>query len=325
MTAIDFKNKNVFDADENNFRFDYDGFWYSDPQRVNYSFFLEGYSTKWERTKDHTVTFPKLPPAKYIFRIKASLNENFNDATENSYRFEILPPIWQRWWFRFSTAGAIALISLFWVRRREERLRKFDKIQKEKIEFQFETLKSQVNPHFLFNSFNTLISVIENTPDKALEYVERLSEFFRNIVTYRDKNLIRVSEELNILNDYIFIQKKRFGENLLLDTILDDNIKSNKYIAPLTLQLLAENAIKHNAVSKETPLKISITSMNGKLIMSNNINPKITHESSTGLGLQNIKSRYELLTTEKVEIIIEENNFIVKIPLITLKHEYPDN
>ena len=318
LDVIDFQDKKIFNSDENNFRFDYDGLWYSDPQRVNYSFMLEGYSSKWESTKDHTVTFPKLPPAKYVFRIKASLNGNFENADESSYQFEILPPIWQRWWFRISSAGIVALIVLFLVRKREERLRKFDKIQKEKIEFQFETLKSQVNPHFLFNSFNTLISVIENAPDKALEYVERLSEFFRNIVTYRDKNLIRVSEELSILDNYIFIQKKRYGENLTLKTDIDENIRINKYIAPLTLQLLAENAIKHNAVSKETPLIISLTLSNGKLVISNNINPKISPESSTGLGLQNIKSRYGLLTTEKVEINISENKFIIKIPLITL-------
>ena len=321
LKAIDFHNQNKFKADENNFRFDYDGLWYIDPQRINYLFLLDGYSSKWVSTKDHTVTFPKLPPGKYTFRIKASLNSNFEHVEEASYSFEIMPHIWQRWWFRISIAGIIALLILFMIRRREDRLRKFDRLQKEKIEFQFETLKSQVNPHFLFNSFNTLISVIENTPKNAIEYVERLSEFFRNIVTYRDKNLISVAEELSVLDNYIFIQKKRYGDNLRLDILLDENTRTRNCLAPLTLQLLAENAIKHNAVSKESPLIITITSENDKMIIGNNINPKIARESSVGFGLQNIKSRYELLTDEKVEIIREEKKFIVKIPLIQFKHE----
>lgn len=321
LEKTDLINKRNFDWDENNLRFDYYALWYSDPQRVNYQYILDGYSSKWELTKDHTVTFPKLPPGKYVFRIKASLNGIFDKAEEISYTFEITPPYWQRLWFRLIAAGIIVATILLFIRRRDNRLRKFDRLQKEKIEFQFETLKSQVNPHFLFNSFNTLISVIENTPKNAVEYVEKLSEFFRNIVTFRDKNLIRVSEELSLLDNYIFIQKKRYGNNLRLEILMDENSKKNKFVAPLTLQLLAENAIKHNAVSKESPLTITITSENDKMIVSNNINLKITPENSTGLGLQNIKSRYELLTDVKVEVYHDEEKFKVIIPLITVKNE----
>ena len=325
LEPIDFHKINKFNHDENNLRFDFDGLWYIDPLRINYSFALDGYSTKWEITKDHSITFPKLSPGKYTFRIKASINNNFENIEEASYAFVILAPIWQRWWFRILIAGIISMAILLIIRRRENRLRKFDRLQKEKIEFQFETLKSQVNPHFLFNSFNTLISVIEETPKNAVEYVERLSEFFRNIVTFRDKNLISVAEELKLLDTYIFIQKKRYGNNLRLEINLDESISKIYCLAPLTLQLLAENAIKHNAISKESPLVITINSENGKLQISNNINLKIAKEKSTGFGLQNIKSRYELLTNEKIEIIQEENKFIVKIPLINSKHEYIDN
>ncbi len=325
LEPIDFLKKNKFNSDENNLRFDFDGLWYIDPQRINYLFLLEGYSTKWESTKDHTITFPKLPPGKYTFHIKASLNNNFENIEEASYAFVIMAPIWQRWWFRILIAGIISLIILFIIKRRENRLRKFERLQKEKIEFQFETLKSQVNPHFLFNSFNTLISVIEETPKNAVEYVERLSEFFRNIITFRDKNLISVAEELKLLDTYIFIQKKRYGNNLRLEIKLDENTSKINCIAPLTLQLLAENAIKHNAISNESPLVITINSENSKLQISNNINLKIAKERSTGFGLQNIKSRYELLTDEKIEIIQEKNKFIVKIPLINSKHEHTDN
>ncbi len=316
---IDYHKKEIFNWDENNFRFDYDGLWYIDPQRINYYYILEGYSAKWETTKDHTISFPKLPTGNYTFRIKASLNNNFVHSEEASYRFEILPPVWQRWWFKVLTASFIALIIVYIIRRREEGLRKFERLQKEKIEFQFETLKSQVNPHFLFNSFNTLLSIIENTPKNAIEYVERLSEFFRNIVTYRDKNLISVEEELNLLENYIFIQKKRYGENLKIDILLNEITKNKFFIAPLTLQLLAENAIKHNAVSRETPIRIIIEEKNGRLSVSNNINPKINPEKSAGMGLQNIRGRYELLSDIPLEILKEENKFTVLIPLLKSK------
>src|SRR5205085_8765767 len=132
-------------------------------------------------------------------------------------------------------------------------------------------------------------------------------------------NLISVEEELNILENYIFIQKKRYGENLRIDILLDEHVKNKFFIAPLTLQLLAENAIKHNAVSKETPLRIIIEEKNGRLSVSNNVNPKIYAEKSAGMGLQNIKGRYELLSQIPLEILKEENKFTVLIPLLKSK------
>ncbi len=238
--------------------------------------------------------------------------------------FEILRPIWQTWCFRVIAAALIALMILFIVKRREKRLRNFERLEKEKIEFQFETLKSQVNPHFLFNSFNTLISVIEDKPEHAVEYVEKLSEFFRNIVNYRDKNLVPLHEELNLLDNYIFIQRKRYGNNLKLEINIDEESRSNKCVPPLTLQMLAENAIKHNAVSRESPLTITITAKGDRLSIKNNLNAKIAKEKSAGFGLHNIKSRFQLLTNEEIAITNDKQNFEVIIPLLQYKNEYTD-
>lgn len=313
----DFTTKTKLDYDENNLRFDINGLWYSDPQRVNYSFILEGYSTVWENTKDHTIIFSKLPAGKYTLKVKASLNNNFTDSPVLLYAFEIAPPIWQRWWVKILLAFLIAITILFIVRRRERRLRGLDLLQKEKIEFQFETLKNQVNPHFLFNSFNTLINIIETDSKLAVEYVEKLSDFFRNIVNYRDKNTISIEEEISLLKNYIFIQKKRYGNNLEIDFNVDPEVSTYYYIPPLTLQLLAENAIKHNAISKETPLMIKVYSGgNRSLIVENNINRKLTKDNSSGMGLQNIIGRYKLLTTEKIGIEENRDTFIVTLPLL---------
>lgn len=310
-------SKRIFAYDENNIRFDVAGLWYSDPLRVNYKYILEGYTSVWESTKDHIINFSKLPPGEYLLKIKSSLNNNYTNAQEISYSFKISPPIWQTWVFKIGFAILIFLIIILIVRRREKNLIRLDLLQKERVEFQFETLKNQVNPHFLFNSFNTLTNIIETDPNLAVEYVEKLSEFFRSIVNYRDKNLITIEEELSLLENYIFIQKKRYGNNLEIDINVTLEIQTNYYIPPLTLQLLAENAIKHNAISKETTLLIRVNNIyNNKLLIENNINKKLTKESGSGMGLQNIIGRFKLLTVEKVIIQESIDKFQVYIPLL---------
>jgi LytS/YehU family sensor histidine kinase len=213
----------------------------------------------------------------------------------------------------------IVLISAgiyIFIKTRERRIKRWDLIEKEKIQSQFETLKSQVNPHFLFNSFNTLISVIEENPDAAVEYTEHLSDLYRKIVTYRDNDTISLGEEINLINDYFFIQKKRFGNNLQLTTSLTESDLKNYRIAPLTLQLLCENAVKHNAISAETPLAIKIFKQDEHLIVKNNINKKFTPEKGAGMGLQNIQKRYQLLSKKQLSIENTGKEFIVSIPLL---------
>lgn len=316
LQKVDHATQHSFAYDENNIRIDFTGIWYTNPGQLSYSYLLDGYTTKWQETRDRSITFPKLPPGKYKLHIRATQNPGMTEGKEVIYSFTIKPPLWQRWWFRSALFVLAALFFYLLIRRREDRLLKEDRLQKEKIEFQFETLRSQVNPHFLFNSFNTLISVIEDDPKGAVEYVERLSEFFRNIVTYRDKDIIPLEEEINLLDNYIFIQKKRYGDNLKLNINLDKGTRLSSMIAPLTLQLLAENAMKHNAVSRESQLTLDLYEAQGMLFVRNNINPKIQQERSTGLGLQNIISRYKLLTTVPVRIDQGADHFTVAIPLL---------
>ncbi|MBP6334268.1 MAG: histidine kinase [Bacteroidia bacterium] len=306
----------VFKHDQNNFSFDYHATWYTDPNRISYSYNLEGYSDKWQVTKDQTVNYPKLPPGDYVFHVKASLNNRFESASEATFKFTIKSPLWQQAWFRILLSLGIVMMAWLIVRRRELRLRKQEKEEKEKIEFQFETLRSQVNPHFLFNSFNTLITVIEKDPHLAVEYVEHLSAFFRNIVGYKDLAMIPLSEELSLLKNYLFIQTKRFGTNLNLKTEINEDLSNKLFIPPLTLQLLAENAIKHNAVSHESPLTIELSIRNEHLEVRNNINPKYKVEESTRMGLQNIINRYKILTSGAVEIKNDTKFFSVSVPLL---------
>jgi LytS/YehU family sensor histidine kinase len=202
------------------------------------------------------------------------------------------------------------------VNEREKRLRKAGLLKQEMVEFQFQTLKNQVNPHFLFNSFNTLISTIEDDPQIAVEYVEKLSEFFRNMLGYRDQAVIPLREELDLLQTYFFLQQKRYGNNLVLQVEVPGQYM-DRYIPPLTLQMLIENAVKHNVISDKKNLKIEIgITAEGFLFVRNNLQKKRGAVPSTGTGLQNIRSRLELLGQHTMKVQESAQFFTVQLPLL---------
>jgi sensor histidine kinase YesM len=191
-------------------------------------------------------------------------------------------------------------------------------LKQQNVESQMEILKNQVKPHFLFNSLNTVISIIPDEPDKAIDYVQRLSKVYRYILEIKDKKLIPIYEELDCIKDYAYMLKIRFGNNLQFD-IDEKSIDVNQHIVPLSVQLLVENAVKHNIISNKRPLKITIhKGQNGSLLVSNNLQPKVQKMPSTGTGLVNIRERYHLLTDHQVDIIQTQNTFTVSIPLIEI-------
>ena len=317
LTDVDKDKPGDFKYDQNSFQFNFTGIYYTNPDEVRYQYKLDGLDTAWILTRDRNISFLRLQPGKYKFHIRSSLNENFESAHEATYEFVIEKPLWKRYWFIvLCIITGIGL--LYWyMKRREMNLKKMQQLQQEKIQFQFQVLRNQVNPHFLFNSFNTLISTIEDNPVMAVGYVEQLSEFFRNIVNYRDKEVITLGEEINVLETYFYLQQKRFGDNLKLNIDIPEEVKLHTFIPPLTLQLLLENAIKHNIVSKEKQLVIDLFIENEKyLIVKNNINLKLTREAGVGMGLQNIINRYNLLSIEPVSVINNEIQFIVSLPIL---------
>lgn len=319
LNPIDTNASHKFSYNNNSFTFSFIGLSYSDPTAVQYQYKLEGYNPGWVSTKDRSITFSRLPPGRYIFRVRSSVNQHFNNAKEASYTFFIKKPFWITWWFLITCALIITSLLFWYIRLRERNLKKVERLQQEKIKFQFETLRHQVNPHFLFNSFNTLISVIEQDAAVAVEYVEQLSDFFRNIVTYRDKDIIDLKEEIELLKTYLFIQQKRFGKYLGLIISLNEERNQVTFIPPLTLQLLAENAIKHNCISKETPLIIDIYVEDKMLVFRNNINPKMDEPAGAGMGLQNITNRYRLLSNKNIIIKKDAKSFIVMLPVLKQK------
>jgi len=234
-----------------------------------------------------------------------------------TYSFTIKLPFWKAPWFVLLVS--LALIGMFYayINFRDNRVKSLEKLNRERIESQFEVLKNQVNPHFLFNSFNTLISVIENDKEKAVDYVMRLSDFFRSILAVREIDLISLREELELVGNYIFLQQKRYGGNFIVDVSIPEVLIEECMIPPLSLQILLENCLKHNAVSSESPLKCEIyTEDDTSLIVRNNINPKFEKDPSTGIGLQNVRSRFRIITGNKIDVQEKDGYFVVRLPLI---------
>lgn len=317
LQEVQVQNGHNFAYDENNISFHYTGLYYSQSEEIRYQYKLENYDKNWVDTKDKTKNFPSLPPGNYTFRVRVSLNNNFSTAPEASFMFVIEKPFWANIWFILLCIAMLIAIILLIIKSRERSINKFNKLEREKIRSQLETLRSQINPHFLFNSFNTLISEIEEEPSKAVTYVEKLSDFYRSIVMNREKDLILLEEELDILNDYAFIQQKRYGRAVQINNTVTEEQGKSYYITPLALQLLIENAIKHNVVSLETPLSIDVyIDKDEYLVVKNTIAKKLQEEKGSRMGLQNIRKRYELISRRAVIVEKDEQYFIVKIPLL---------
>jgi cell division protein FtsB len=188
-------------------------------------------------------------------------------------------------------------------------------LERQNLESQLEGLRSQVNPHFLFNSLNTLTYLIPEDADKAVRFVQQLSKVYRYVLESRDTRLIPLHEELTFLKSYVFLQHERFGDNLVVEMHgLED--RENTMIVPLTLQILFENAIKHNVISAEKPLTVEVIAENGHLVVRNNLQKKNQVMDSTGVGLQNIRDRYRMLADKEVGVIASQQYFTVVLPLI---------
>lgn len=188
-----------------------------------------------------------------------------------------------------------------------------ERLKKENMESQFNSLRSQVNPHFLFNSLNALTNLVYQDQDKAVKFIKQLSTVYRYILSTRDKELVSLAEELEVLHSYLFLQQIRFGEKLKLHVDLNDD----GLVAPLALQMLVENAIKHNIIADEQPLTIRIYKDEAFVIVENNLQKKsIPTDESTGAGLENIKKRYSFLSAEAVRVEDNGHSFKVSVPII---------
>jgi LytS/YehU family sensor histidine kinase len=198
----------------------------------------------------------------------------------------------------------------------KESLSEKELIEKMNIKQEFENLKSQVNPHFLFNCFNTLSSLISEDKKQAEIFLDELSKVYRYLLRTNEDGMATLESEIKFIESYYRLLKTRYGPALQMQLEIDK--KYYPYELPsLSLQLLVENAVKHNAVSRQHPLTIEVFTTSGKqLVVNNNLQLKQQKEKSTRIGLNNIRSKYKLLRQEGFQIVEGEKNFMVVLPLV---------
>lgn len=212
---------------------------------------------------------------------------------------------------------AMAIMAVYLVRsqyREREADVENETLRTENIRSRYETLKNQLDPHFLFNSLNTLRSLTEDDANKAEDFIQQLSGVLR--YTLQNKEVVTLAEELECVRSYCRMMKMRYGDNLIFDHGIDHDTYDHYYVLPLSLQGLIENAIKHNVISSKQPLTVHIhTDDDNHLIISNKIQQKIGKEEGTGIGLANLAERYRIKWNENVEIFDDGTNFSVTLPL----------
>jgi ligand-binding sensor domain-containing protein len=308
-------SRHVFEPEENSLSFRYEGSNQLNTERLFYRYRLAGFMKDWITTRDESATFARLPAGDYDFEVESSYNGAFLHPAVSRFAFRIQRPVWLRWWAIAIVAGLLILAGLGIIRYRERNIRRIEQLQNARTQMEYEHLKSQINPHFLFNSLNILGTLIGKDPGRAVEYTYALSDLYRNTLHYRDRELIPLEEEWSILMQYLLVQKTRFGAALQLESSVPEALMKTARVVPLALQLLVENAIKHNVVSTSSPLTIFIDVPGNRLRVRNRYNPKRNPEKGTGVGLANIRSRYGL-HKQDISYGLEDGIFVVAIPLL---------
>lgn len=287
----------------------------ADPQAVRFEHRLVGYDNAVRTTRERQVTYARLIPGRYRFEVRPAATDGGAAHPWTGFSFTIQRPWWRRPWALVLWLAVLTALLFAFIRLREERIRLRDRLEKDRVRFQLEALRSQVNPHFLFNSFNTLIELIEEEPRKAVGHVEQLSTFFRNILQVRERELIPVEEELRLLATYFDLEKHRFGARIALLVNVDEQARRHR-VVPLTLQLLVENALKHNVATAAEPLTVSVEATVRELVVRNPLRPRDVGHRSTEYGLESIRQRYTALTDRPVQVLAGAGVFEVRIPLI---------
>lgn len=189
-------------------------------------------------------------------------------------------------------------------------------LRREALQRQFESLKNQLSPHFLFNSLTALKTLINEVPATAQNYIDNLSKALRYTLQSHEEKLVTMKEEMDFTESYLFLIRMRFDSSLIVKTDIGPDYLDHR-LPPLTIQTLVENAVKHNEVSRRNPLTITIQTTNkGSLVVSNNIQEKVTQEDGTGIGLTNLAKQFQLLLGKDIIISKENNEFSVEVPLI---------
>lgn len=319
---LNFTNPVTFKPGENFFSLNFSALNFDNPTQTWYAYKLEGFDKTWQYTQIPRATYTNVPGGNYVLHYKATNNTSDWNVTEKTVSIIIQTPFYKKWWFPYLITGLILLTIFFFFRLRSRNARKVSELhskaqllEKEKAMVMYENLKQHLNPHFLFNSLTSLGSLITIDPKQAGNFLDKMSKVYRYILKNRDNETVPLSEELKFVQLYIDLQKTRFEDGLVVTINIDEEYYHRK-IAPVTLQNLVENAIKHNTSDAESPLTIELFTENDYLIVRNNLQKKTFVETSNKQGLANMESLYRYLSSRPMEIMEDDKYFTIKIPLL---------
>lgn len=308
--------------DENFFTIGFAAINYNDAGGTWYAYKLEGVDEDWQYTQNRFAGYTQLPGGNYTFRVKASTDRTQWNGEEKKLAISIVTVFYKTWWFRTSILLLLLAFSYWFYRYRLHQQRRLLELQgkaqlleKEKVMVMYENLKQQLNPHFLFNSLTSLSGLIEADQKMAGNFLEQMSKIYRYILKNRDSELVTLKEEISFVQTYINLQKTRFKDGLQFKIMVEEDDLYKK-IAPVTLQNLVENAMKHNIIDRDSPLVIEIRSSKGYLEVKNNLQKKSVVETSNRQGLASLRSLYQYLHHKPVLTEETTDAFIIRIPLI---------
>ena len=208
--------------------------------------------------------------------------------------------------------------TVFLVRDSESEMLRNAQLDRARVQAELEALKNQIDPHFIFNSLNTLSHLIEKRPSKARQFNDSLADVYRYILQNKSRDLVFLQEEITFIKDYFSLLKIRFENAVQLNICVDESCYDMFLIPPISLQALIENAIKHNEFSDSTPLVVSISFANDELLVHNKISKRATRRNSSKIGLHNLNERYKLTTEKSIIVQDQVNDFVVRLPILRI-------
>jgi ligand-binding sensor domain-containing protein len=310
-------------ADENAFSFNLVALNYTHTSQTWYAYKLEGFENEWHYTKDPKAVFTNVPGGKYTFLYKAaSKNDNWQNIVDKKVIVLLDTVFYKTNWFLCLLVLFLGIIIYFFYKYRVDQQKqvyelksKAQLLEKEKTAVMYENLKQHLNPHFLFNSLTSLSSLIRIDQRQASDFLDKMSKVYRYILKNKENETVALIEELKFVDMYNTLQKTRFGDGIQIKIEIPEEYHHRK-IAPVTLQNLVENAIKHNIADEETPLIISMYIDDDYLVVENNLQTKGFVETSNKQGQHSMVSLYKYLSPRPVVINETEDFYTVKIPLI---------
>lgn len=310
-------------ADDNSFSIEMAALNYANPTQTRFAYRLVGFENAWHYSPDGKATYTNIPGGNYRFEYKAtSGNFPWASVQPKVVRMEIGSFMYQKKGF-WLVLCLLVFCSLWMYYRKQlssqkkiyELQSQADALQRQNAVVMFESLKQQLNPHFLFNSLTSLSGLIHSDTRQASRFLDRLGKLYRYILNSQENETVTLGEEIQFAENYLHLQKTRFGEGLEVINEVD-KMHYQKRIAPVTLQKLIENAIKHNVIDTDSPLVIRLYVEDNHLVTINNLQRKNFVETSNKKGLDSLARLYSYISDKPIIIEDDSNFFIVKIPLL---------